>query len=1109
MKFAQSLEDHMVPEWRAQYLDYKAGKKKLKKLSRKPSVLNSLKNTPRIASKTPASFTLNNARRYSDNPERLSNTPNTRKSYVNTPLLNVPEETQNESDNEDENENPNETITRKTSDTGTDALTLKDTHFEDQLTLESDASFALPAAALNVNDAVYGSTGPPSFSRETTRINPSKAKSLHDKTPLLTFNEHRPSGDSSNSINDGANDFNTLTRRQSLSALFDSFRRRPSVSPRVQDTELEDLASYARQQFVAWVDSELEKVNEFYSARENACVDRFLVLQDQVLQLELQKQESKKRYQHARRTLRNHRAASMDDIEADGDIEDDFDDDDDDDYGDDHGYDEFIHSGVLTLNNISMLDAAHRNFKLLSFWTRRKLRIINKFDMPSLPSFEWLKENGKIEKQYYEAGYYSDDDDYDDAESIISNNNVHQSEHVGTSTAHIRDFQRRKKDREAEIARRSVPYFVARRMIKKAVYELYRLMELLKSYRLMNRIAFRKLMKKYDKTTGDSMLTEYMKKVDDTYFSKSDVLDNLMTRVEEMYTRYFENGNRKVSVTKLRTSAVEKTYYMSDYFGGFFMGLALPFVVYSIYLGLYKTLTGELINGKYLLQIWGGFFVIVLMSCLFSINCLVWTKFKVNYKFIFEFNQHDTLDFKQYMLLPSLFLFFGGFTAWFSFQNFWPDIFSGYDFPWIFLGVSLAVILCPFDIFFLNARIWLLSTITRLLLSGFYPVEFRDFFLGDIFCSLTYSISNVSMFFCIYSKHWNNCSSCGSSESRLLGFLQCLPSIWRFLQCFRRYADTGDWFPHLANMGKYTVSTLYYMSLSLYRIETINKYKVLLIFWATLNSVYSSIWDIVMDWSLFQFDSKHFLLRDEITFKNPSVYYSAMVTDAILRFQWIFYVLFPAQIQQSAFTSFGIAIAEILRRFIWIFFRMENEHATNVHLFRASRESPLPYPAAKRKRNSPRFRHRDEETSRDLVDQDLRKRKGNKNDLESGTVRVSTPQTAYANTNNAHHQGNKSGPSTLIPNTFNTYPNVANVSPVTKSRQHAQNESGTNDGSKAYTTGAFASVSRYVQQLSQAMRNAHIKDFQRRKVTKKSVLQREEAEEEAEEEEEGLGEHED
>lgn len=29
----------------------------------------------------------------------------------------------------------------------------------------------------------------------------------------------------------------------------------------------------------------------------------------------------------------------------------------------------------------------------------------------------------------------------------------------------------------------------------------------------------------------------------------------------------------------------------------------------------------------------------------------------------------------------------------------------------------------------------------RLFFAGLYPVEFRDFFLGDIYCSLTYAMS--------------------------------------------------------------------------------------------------------------------------------------------------------------------------------------------------------------------------------------------------------------------------------------------------------------------------------------------------------------------------------
>ncbi|GAV28081.1 hypothetical protein PMKS-001549 [Pichia membranifaciens] len=62
-----------------------------------------------------------------------------------------------------------------------------------------------------------------------------------------------------------------------------------------------------------------------------------------------------------------------------------------------------------------------------------------------------------------------------------------------------------------------------------------------------------------------------------------------------------------------------------------------------------------------------------------------------------------------------------------------------------------------------------------------------------------------------------------------------------------------------------------------------------------------------------------------------------------MRFQWVVYVFTPYKISHSALTAFAIAVAELIRRFVWMFFRMENEHATNVNLFRVSRVCPLPY----------------------------------------------------------------------------------------------------------------------------------------------------------------------
>src|SRR5271169_3800263 len=62
-----------------------------------------------------------------------------------------------------------------------------------------------------------------------------------------------------------------------------------------------------------------------------------------------------------------------------------------------------------------------------------------------------------------------------------------------------------------------------------------------------------------------------------------------------------------------------------------------------------------------------------------------------------------------------------------------------------------------------------------------------------------------------------------------------------------------------------------------------------------------------------------------------------------MRSSWLFYVAFPGHKQQSAATSFFIAFGEVFRRFMWNFFRMENEHMTNVGHFLAARDVPLPF----------------------------------------------------------------------------------------------------------------------------------------------------------------------
>lgn len=129
----------------------------------------------------------------------------------------------------------------------------------------------------------------------------------------------------------------------------------------------------------------------------------------------------------------------------------------------------------------------------------------------------------------------------------------------------------------------------------------------------------------------------------------------------------------------------------------------------------------------------------------------------------------------------------------------------------------------------------------------------------------------------------------------------------------------------------------------MYRIQESHANLALFITFASINSIYSTLWDLLMDWSLLQPSAEHKFLRPVLSYKSPWYYYAAMVFDVLLRFNWIFYAIFTHNTQHSTIASFFIAFSETNRRGVWTLFRVENEHAANVMRFKASRDVPLPY----------------------------------------------------------------------------------------------------------------------------------------------------------------------
>lgn len=270
---------------------------------------------------------------------------------------------------------------------------------------------------------------------------------------------------------------------------------------------------------------------------------------------------------------------------------------------------------------------------------------------------------------------------------------------------------------------------------------------------------------------------------------------------------------------------------------------------------------------------------------------------------------------------------------------------------------------------FASRRLWW-NMLGRVFAAPFYPVIFRDGYIGDlltslvrVFVPLAYSLAILLIV--VYGWVSNSMDLATAPASILLGdsyifnaviipTVTLSPLFIRLLQCLRRSVDTGNRWPHMANALKYT-SAILVLSVGIFRPNSRGTWSWILSF--ILATLFQFLWDVFQDWalvtlvtqpSLFGVSIARIRFRRQRLLGPLSLYLGVLVFNFILRFAWALTLLPPPEMAEDGVSSTSsssssmtassplyvflfehatpiAAAVEVVRRMVWGILRLEQE----------------------------------------------------------------------------------------------------------------------------------------------------------------------------------------
>uniref|UniRef100_A0A3B3D0J6 Xenotropic and polytropic retrovirus receptor 1b n=1 Tax=Oryzias melastigma TaxID=30732 RepID=A0A3B3D0J6_ORYME len=532
-----------------------------------------------------------------------------------------------------------------------------------------------------------------------------------------------------------------------------------------------------------------------------------------------------------------------------------------------------------------------------------------------------------------------------------------------------------------------------------AFSEFYLSLILLQNYQNLNFTGFRKILKKHDKILETSRGADWrVAHVEVAPFYTCKKITQLISETEALVTTELEGGDRQKAMKRLRVPPL----------GAAQVSPMMFFCCPAQFSLLVFVSTGAVVirNSHVwpMVRIYRGGFLLIEFLFLLGINTYGWRQAGVNHVLIFELNPRNNLSHQHLFEIAGLLgvLWCVSLLACLFSDSIQIPMQAN---PLILYGCFLLFLINPFKTCYYKSRFWLLKLLFRVVTAPFHRVGFADFWLADQLNSLVTVLMDLEYMICFYSfeLNWtdrkgllnsgNRCKVCNSYSYGVRAVIKCLPAWFRFVQCLRRYRDTKRAFPHLVNAGKYSTSFFVVAFAALYSTHREQDHAQIFFYLhigcLVVSSCYTLIWDLRMDWGLFDRNAgENSFLREEIVYPHKAYYYSAIVEDVLLRFAWILTITVTTLTDipySSDILATVLAPLEVFRRFVWNFFRLENEHLNNCGEFRAVRDiSVAPLNAD------------DQTLLEQMMDQEdgVRNRQGKKNWKRSYSMSLRRPRLA-------------------------------------------------------------------------------------------------------------------